>query len=476
MGTGPVISEHATRLSPARKLAVSILLDVERREAFARDVLNASVALRALDARDAGFTRRLVLGVTATRGCLDDFLACCSDRNTKFNRRVRCALRVAAFELLYLDAPACVVVSQGVELVRSQSWGAAALANAVLHRATSYAEQFLDADGADPAHASIVSTARRSGIPVWLARKIDADLEEPSARDVFSSHLDAAPVTFHLNPLHGDPSENIRFNSIPHDLPGCIEPSDTAAYIASGSLAAFDSVASDESAQLIATSATRPGSCLEIGAGRGTKTFIMACQSLRTGWSRDHVAVDLYQEKCRLNASRLIDAGLPPACFAYGDARDLDAVLVDIDRESGSKKLFDTVFLDAPCSGTGTMRRHPEIPWRLSKNDVDNDLPNLQFELLCSAASRVSPGGELYYATCSILSAENNEVVQRFLASSAGKGFCLAPVSESMIYSNPLFLDAAAAVRRGENQMGCFSSHPARDLPDGHFCARFIMK
>lgn len=126
------MNDHTTTLSPARRLALDILLDVGRRDAFARDVLNANTSLKNLDERDAGFTRRLVLGVTATSGCLDDFLQQCSDPKTRFNPRVRCALRIALFELLYLDAPANVAVSQGVELVRSQSRGAAGLANAVL--------------------------------------------------------------------------------------------------------------------------------------------------------------------------------------------------------------------------------------------------------------------------------------------------------------------------------------------------------
>ena len=167
------MNDHATTLSPARRLALDILLDVGRRDAFARDVMNANTLLKNLDERDAGFTRRLVLGVTATSGCLDDFLQQCSDPKTRFNPRVRCALRIALFELLYLDAPANVAVSQGVELVRSQSRGAAGLANAVLHRAVSNRSSFRDAEGVDPVHARIVSLARTSGTPVWLARRIE---------------------------------------------------------------------------------------------------------------------------------------------------------------------------------------------------------------------------------------------------------------------------------------------------------------
>lgn len=466
------MNDHATTLSPARRLALDILLDVGRRDAFARDVMNANTLLKNLDERDAGFTRRLVLGVTATSGCLDDFLQQCSDPKTRFNPRVRCALRIALFELLYFDAPANVAVSQGVELVRSQSRGAAGLANAVLHRAVSNRSSFRDAEGVDPVHARIVSLARTSGTPVWLARRIEDSLGQDAARDVFASELTPAPVTFHLNPLTGECEQGYGVGEA--SLPGCIEPVDSAAYIRSGALGVYKAVASDASAQLIATSATRPGSCLEIGSGRGTKTFIMACQALRAGWSRDHVAVDLYQEKSRMNAARLIDAGLPPARFAHGDARDLDAVLSEIDSEVSARVMFDTVLLDAPCSGTGTMRRHPEIPWRLAKQDIERELPALQFELLCAAASRVASAGELYYATCSIMHDENIAVVQRFLSTPLGSQFRLAPVSGSAIFDLPAFAQASTTIRDSENEIGCYASHPALGKPDGHFCARLV--
>lgn len=463
---------RSTNLTPSRRLALDILLDVERRGAFARDILNANEPLRKLDPRDAGFTRRLVLGVIATSGIMDDFLLMCSKPKTRYSTRVRCALRIALFEMLYLGTPANVAVSQGVELARSQSRGASGLANAVLRKAVTECESFLDAEGVDPLQARIVALARTSGIPVWLARKIESSLGLDAAQELFSSELEPAPVTFHLNPLRENGKSKDAIDSI--IVPGCIEPSDPAAYIASGVLSSYNAVASDASAQLIATAATRSGSCLEIGAGRGTKTFIMVSQGHRLGWSRDHVAVDLYPEKCRINAERILDAGLAPVRFAHGDARDLDAVLADFDNANNRRVAFDTVFLDAPCSGTGTMRRHPEIPWRLSKKDVEIDLPELQFELLCSAASRVAPGGELYYATCSVLDDENMDVVLRFQSTSLGQEFSLAPVADSAAFKEPGFSVSLDILAAYENSSGCYSSHPALNRADGHFCARFI--
>ena len=104
--------------------------------------------------------------------------------------------------------------------------------------------------------------------------------------------------------------------------------------------------------------------------------------------------------------------------------------------------LFDCVLLDAPCSGTGTMRRHPEIASTLTPEGV-SELAQLQARLLTAAASRVAPGGHLVYATCSVLAEENECVVDAFLA------------------GNPHFVRAEPD----------FQSMPSTGGPDGHYCA-----
>ena len=80
--------------------------------------------------------------------------------------------------------------------------------------------------------------------------------------------------------------------------------------------------------------------------------------------------------------------------------------------------------MDAPCTGTGTLSRHPEIAWSLEPS-APAELSALQAELLASAAAHVAPGGRLVYATCSILAEENDAVITAFLASPAGAGFTL---------------------------------------------------
>lgn len=470
-----------SRLSPARSFALACLLESERCGRFVREVAE-SLPHRPEDPRDAAFALRLALGVTATSGALDELLDRFLSRPRSVNPAVRQALRIASFELIYLQAPAHVAVSQGVELVRRRARSAAGMANAVLRRVADARSSFLAADDipAGTVRERAVM-ARGAGLPVWLVEEIDSSLGEALTRKLLDAHLQPAPVAFHLNPRFSPKAENVVSDAALPIVSGLAQSVDAASFIRSGALARADAVASDAAAQIIATAATAPGSCLEIGAGRGTKTFVMCAQACRLAWERAHTALDLSARKCKLNLERLRSAGLDTGvrCVS-GDGCHLDAVLGDVDGAAGERVQFDRVFIDAPCSGTGTMRRHPEIPWRLAPSDVEENgaLPRLQLALLRAGASRVAAGGELIYATCSVLASENRAVVDAFLASPEGACFRLVPVHEAKAFGSLAGADgdssATAFVRSHEDQLGRFQTVPVPGGCDGHFCARML--
>ena len=164
----------------------------------------------------------------------------------------------------------------------------------------------------------------------------------------------------------------------------------------------------------------------------------MMCQAKRAGYERQHTALDLHDRKCDLNLARLHKAGIQGVRTVSGDACELDEVLTSFDAMRGERVKFDTVFIDAPCSGTGTMRRHPEIPWRLTENDVTTDLPKLQLTMLKEAAARVAAGGELIYATCSSSTRRTHRWWTRSLLLPSA-GFSVAPLSEAQILQLPEF-------------------------------------
>ena len=138
---------------------------------------------------------------------------------------------------------------------------------------------------------------------------------------------------------------------------------------------------------------------------------------------------------------------------------------------------FDTVFVDAPCSGTGTMRRHPEIVWGLERKSVSptrtDSLPTLQLRLLRAASARVRPGGALLYATCSLLAQEDEDIIEAFLVSDEGEGFEVSSVLEAPGVST-LPKAAYELLAANVSSEGFFCSHPTADSFDGHFCARLV--
>lgn len=225
-----------------------------------------------------------------------------------------------------------------------------------------------------------------------------------------------------------------------------------------------DVVVSDLAAQTVALMAVpeNGGSLLEVGSGRGTKTLLVQRDLARLGWSARHVAVEVSESKARVARERLDKT-----------AAQVE-VLVRDGRELGGLGRFTTVLVDAPCSGTGTMRRHPETVWSLQPEDVaasnPDGLPALQLALLEAAAPCVAPGGTLVYATCSVLKAENEDVVATFLASDEGSGFSVAPAVEAPAVQG----DAVAWVTDHQTEQGALRTLPQAAGCDGHYCVRLV--
>ena len=123
-----------TKLAPARRAALAVLSDTRRRDGRIRDIIRTHPAFSQLSAADSALATRLAVGATAARDLLDELLLARVRKPSSLEPRVLDALRISAFELLYLETPSEVAVSQGVELVRSASPRAAGMANAVLRK------------------------------------------------------------------------------------------------------------------------------------------------------------------------------------------------------------------------------------------------------------------------------------------------------------------------------------------------------
>ncbi|MBE5023984.1 methyltransferase domain-containing protein [Olsenella sp. DSM 107455] len=400
------------RLSAARRAALALAGERRRRGARARDLLRGSEALSELDERDRGLAVRLVMGVTAAEGALDVMVDAHLRRGARLEPRVRDALRIAAFELVYLGTRSDVAVSQGVELVRSVAPRAAGLANAVLRRV---AEE--DVAAVADARARVVAgtydtsdLALVGALPEWLAERVGTralTALEPAAPWV-AANVQRGQALFHaLEEAGCEPQEGPLPRSYRLGAPSRLAPS--------GLVERADVIPCDLAAQEVALACVpAPGErVLEVGQGRGTKTLLLQNAAIAAGGPCEITAVEVSPRKSELARRRMEAAGV---------ADHVRRVCADGRALPEDLGTFDLVFLDAPCSGTGTLARHPEIAWSLDPS-APAELAALQAELLASAAAHVAPGGRLVYATCSVLAEENDAVIRAFLASPAGAPF-----------------------------------------------------
>lgn len=411
------------RATPARRAALALLSERRRRGARARDLLRGSRELSALPERERALATRLVLGTVAAQGELDRLLDARLSGRAHLEPRVRDALRLATFEALYLETADAACVSQGVELVRGVAPRAAGLANAVLRRVVAEAAPALAAARARVATGDFGAPelARVGALPEWLCERALASLGPGRAASWAGRALGPAGAWVAANRALVSPGEALALLSeagcepAEGPLPGSLSLGRPARLAPSGLVGSARVLPCDLAAQEVALAAApAPGErVLEVGQGRGTKTLLLEGAALASGGACDVVAVEVDAARSAAARRRVEASGLGGhvRCLV-ADARDLDV----------SVGTFDLVFVDAPCTGAGTLARHPEIAWSLSEDGV-RDLAALQGELLAAASARVGPRGRLVYATCSMLAEEDEGVLRAFLASEAGAGF-----------------------------------------------------
>lgn len=423
-----------SELNPARALAVRVMSTVREREAFTAEILDPRLRDAHLKHEDAAFCRMLCLGVTATRGTLDEFIDRCMNTPDDIRCDVRDALRISAYEMLFLEKADHAAVDQGVELVRFVQPKAVRLANAVLRKMAKAKEEF---PFGDPA-TDDAAMARLFGFPLWIAQLLVSSLGRTQAIEFMRVSNTQAPVYFGVNALRSSDQNVLKaFEEAGHALKpvvlpgtaipieGCFKadsPQAVAEPIAKKLFAAGAILVSDAAAQCVASSAIpvrKPSSFLEVGSGRGTKTLLLQSNARRRYGSQMKLsALDSHGFKGDLLLDRTKRYNVDVAETICADARDL--------HDSLGSRTYGAAFIDAPCSGLGTLRRHPELRWRLQESDIEA-MAQLGLEMLIGTAAHVSVGGRLTYATCTVTARENEYVVKAFLESRMGSNFKIVP-------------------------------------------------
>jgi 16S rRNA (cytosine967-C5)-methyltransferase len=400
----------AAGLSP-RAVAIEILLRVEQAGAYASVLLDHREP-RFGDGRDAALLHELVLGVLRRRATLDAVVAACASRPPeRMDPAVRAALRLGAYELLYLDrVPAFASVNNAVELTkRAGRRAAAGFVNGILRAVASRGRELLPDP---PQRGDLPGLALFHSQPEWWVRRQVDRLDWDAAVELLEAHDRPVRTVLCVNRRRTDAAQLVRQleDEGVSTEPGRYLPE--ALRVVRGRLRGSRLAArglfwvQDEASQLVARMFGQPigPRVADLCAAPGAKSLQLAELVGPGGWV---LAADRHLGRLRRLQGNAVRVG----------ADHVLALNADMAREPVLPRgSFEQVLVDAPCSGTGTLRRHPEIRWRLEPSDLKR-LARRQRQLLETAAALVVPGGEVVYSVCSLEPEEGEEVVDAFLRS-----------------------------------------------------------
>jgi 16S rRNA (cytosine967-C5)-methyltransferase len=298
-------------------------------------------------------------------------------------------------------------VNESVNLVRSAKLtSAAAFVNAVLRRAIRESDYDPAAEANDPLEKLAIQTSH----PAWLIDRWTRAFGPSEAERFARANNEIPPTAFRV--VHTCANEDNVVQQLTASG-ASVERSAVAAnaFRVSGAPAAVRDPSirgqiylQDEASQLVAQLLdARPGErVLDLCAAPGGKTTLIADRA------NDNALIIAADR----SATRMTTVTTTAALHQLHSIKPL---LLDAgDKLPFARMSFDRVLVDAPCSGTGTLRRNPEIRWRLTNDDIPNFAAD-QKQFLRNAAEVVKPGGRLVYSTCSVEREENEEVIEHFL-------------------------------------------------------------
>lgn len=397
------------RAQPPRTLAFQILCRVETEGAFADHLIAAAIAACGLSPQARALLRELTYGVLRWRNRVDWILGRCSQRPLEtLTIEIRNLLRLGAYQICFMDRiPSHAAVGETVELAKQIGHaGIVGFVNAVLRTLARQRDQILL-----PCHTTDLLTYLTVALshPGWLVERWLARYGSERTEAICRANNTLPPLAVRVNRLRATREQLIECLTVD----GCrVEP---CSFAPDGVLIyehpPLDRLAGyaegwfyvqDEAAMLSGyLLAPQPGErVLDACAAPGGKaTHIGELM----GDSGEVVALDQSPNRLRLLEANCQRLGLRCIHSLVGDA-----TTIALDGQ------FDRIFVDAPCSGLGVLRRHPDAKWRKTPSLIDS-MQRQQSAILAHVSRFLKPGGVLVYATCSTEPEENQEVVQAFL-------------------------------------------------------------
>ena len=441
------------KISPARVAAFQILNKIEKEKAFSSVLL--PLYEEKLEAKDRALCHELTLGVLRKQIYLDRIIDSFT-KNKKLDLAVRIALRLGIYQLLLLDKiPDYSAINESVNLVQfAKKTSAKGFVNAVLRRVL---REEIKLNFADEIERIAVETSH----PQWLIEnwikqfgveeteklalannktpqmvfRLTANSDEQTLEILQKIGLEISESEFVPNAFHVSKPNEILF-----------------AFVREGKI-----YFQEESSQLVGHSVNlqEGESFLDVCAAPGSKTtqigsrFKVQGSRFKVQGSRFQVAGDFYWHRVEI---------LRENCFRQG-VRNVNILVFDaLNTLPFEDESFDVVLVDAPCSGTGTIRHNPEIRYFLTEKDFA-ELSAKQLEILHNASKVVKFGGRLIYSTCSLERQENEAVCENFLSQTTGFEKVLPQLSERFLTED-----------------GFARTFPNRDNMDGFFIAVFQKK
>ncbi len=418
------------KVSPARAAAFDILLRIEKDGAYSSVLLPQFEDQ--LEQKDRGLCHEIVLGTLRSQLELDrviDTLAA----NKSIDTEIRIALRIALFQLRHLDrVPEHAAINESVELaVRAKKRSAKGFVNGILR---SYLRGQPEIKYSDELDRVSVQTSH----PRWLVERWERTWGLKRAAAIAAANnipagVDLRPLVDGLElalPRSRFAEGAFHSDHLDRSLRDLMR--DGKIYI------------QDEASQLVAlaVSAGAGGRFLDVCAAPGGKTGLIGRRSpgIRI------TAGDVHMSRVEHLRANLRVQGVDQAAVVRYDAEK---------RLPFADGTFDAVLVDAPCSGTGTIRHNPEIRYSLTREDLV-ELPSKQQQILVNASKAVRSGGLLVYSTCSLEPEENEQVALNFAA------------------SHPDFVAERPNIPEGFlTEQGFARTWPDRDGIDGFFVAAF---
>ncbi|MCA1384971.1 methyltransferase domain-containing protein [Bradyrhizobium yuanmingense] len=430
----------------ARRIAADIVDGVLHKHRTLDDQLDGGGAhpgLKTLADRDRALMRRLVATVLRRLGTLGHVLSRLLDKGVPSDApRAQSALLIGAAQILWMDVPDHAAVDLSVRLVQSDRRAAryAGLVNAVLRRC------------AREGKALVEEVATQSlDLPPWLLARWSAHYGEATARDMASAlgHEPSLDLTVKSDPaqwasrLHGEmlPTGTVRMllHGAVTMLPGFAEGQ---WWVQDAAAALPARLFGDVKGKSIADLCAAPG-------GKTAQLVLSGAQVTAIDRSPARVA------RLRENLARL--------------SLQAETVVADAVEWAGPAEAFDGILIDAPCTSTGTIRRHPDVAWLRQDSDIAT-LAALQQRLLRKSVSLLKPGGTLVYCTCSLEPEEGEQAVAALLA--AEPALRRAPIVASEVAGLDEILNGDGDLRT----LPCHlpNADPRLGGLDGFFAARLV--